>query len=737
MEIKTIELEGIPCFGDQAVELHLAKSNFIYGPNGSGKSSIARKLRKHNFGELERSVSVELFNQQYIQDFINPDAEIPGVFTVRAGSTEVQKRLKQLEGGDGEVGEIAAVEQQLRKLNVSYEKQSKQVIDARQSFEEDVWKLKKSVPDILQKHAFKGLLKNKKKFSEEAAKRSETLLKENYQTQVETEKTLEAKLSSLTIAEASAKVNLFDEIPAIPEISEPVAKLLAKPLSEDSSNRLSELIGRIENSEWVRSGIDHLDHSNGLCPFCQKEIEEVLAEEIRSLFDSEYEGAKASVQLLQQNFDGYIRDLDSYSDRLKEVEIADTAQFESVLLLLKTEIEQIIRNLEAKSADMSSVVTLDSVPSVTAANEELEDLNSKIIQHNLDIENKVEALNKLKDSIWQTFLSKTDVAAAFSRYKGKIENPNKALSKLRPKIEESTNLLNNLRDEYDDCKSQLTSAIEVRDEINRNLKALGFRSFHLSLVDEHSKYRIERSDGQYASLLSEGEKTLISFLYFYQRIKDQITDIGRGKRVWVVLDDPVSSLDSQSLTVISHLCRDLARKSEESDNNLDKFFLLTHNAYFYQESIYEGGRKKAPNRERRLYSLIRKREDGTSKIEAGPVNQIVSTYELLWRDICEAKTDNIVSASVQNSMRRVLEVYFKLIGDVESNVVDKLDVDFQLPAKSLLSWINDGSHQIRWDLDSAQTNLDNAVHFRVFEEIFRVTGQIGHYNMMMSRDIAW
>lgn len=735
MENQTIELVGIPCFGDQAVEFHLAKSNFIYGPNGSGKSSIARKLGEQNLGEPERSISVELFNQQYIQDFINPDAEIPGVFTVRAGSPEIQERLKQLEGGDGEDGEIAKADNQLRNFKGSYEKQEKLVKDATQSFEEDIWELKKSLPGILQKHAFKGFRNNKKRFSEEAARRSETLLEEKYETEVETEKALAAKLSSLNSAEASAKVDLVSEIPAIPEISEPVVKLLAKPLSEDSSNRLSALIGSIENSEWVREGIDHLDHSNGLCPFCQKEIEEVLAEEIRSLFDSEYENAKALVQLLQQNFDGYIRDLDSYIERLKEIEIADTAQFEHVLLLLKTETEKIIRNLELKSADMSRIVVLGSVPSVAAAREELKGLNSQIAQHNLDIENKEEALIKISDSIWKTFLSRKDVAAAFIGYKSRIENPNKALSKLQLKIDNCGKLLNDLRDEYEDCKSQLTSAIDVRDEINENLKGLGFRSFHLSLIDGDSKYRIVRSDGQYASFLSEGEKTLISFLYFYQRIKDEITDSGTPKKIWVVLDDPVSSLDSQSLTVISLLCRNLARKSEEPGNNLDKFLLLTHNAYFYEESIYEGSRRKDPNPERRLYSIIRKNVDGTSKIETTPENQIVSTYELLWQDIREAKTKNIVSASVQNAMRRILEVYFKFIGDVESNVIDKLDIEFQLPAKSLLSWINDGSHKIRWDLDSAQTNLESAVHFRVFEEIFKVADQIGHYNMMMHNEV--
>ena len=95
-----------------------------------------------------------------------------------------------------------------------------------------------------------------------------------------------------------------------------------------------------------------------------------------------------------------------------------------------------------------------------------------------------------------------------------------------------------------------------------------------------------------------------------------------------------------------------------------------------------------------------------------------------------------MTVNVQNAMRRILEVYFKMVsGGIDGDLIDRLSIELQLPAVSLLSWTNDGSHQIRFDLDSANTNLENSVYFRAFENIFRETDQYGHYQMMMDEEI--
>ena len=55
--------------------------------------------------------------------------------------------------------------------------------------------------------------------------------------------------------------------------------------------------------------------------------------------------------------------------------------------------------------------------------------------------------------------------------------------------------------------------------------------------------------------------------------------------------------------------------------------------------------------------------------------------------------------------------------------------------KSLLSYINDGSHSI---MDGFYISPDinlNENAFRLFREIFKETGHLNHYNMMMGEEI--
>ena len=52
--------------------------------------------------------------------------------------------------------------------------------------------------------------------------------------------------------------------------------------------------------------------------------------------------------------------------------------------------------------------------------------------------------------------------------------------------------------------------------------------------------------------------------------------------------------------------------------------------------------------------------------------------------------------------------------------------------RSLIYWINDGSHSIPDDLYIEQQNDVINKYFEVFEKVFKEMNQIEHFNMMMS-----
>ncbi|MFH0083694.1 AAA family ATPase, partial [Pseudomonas aeruginosa] len=57
--------------------------------------------------------------------------------------------------------------------------------------------------------------------------------------------------------------------------------------------------------------------------------------------------------------------------------------------------------------------------------------------------------------------------------------------------------------------------------------------------------------------LSEGERTFVTFLYFYHLLKGSDSESGVTTDRIVVFDDPVSSLDSDILFIVSSLIKAL------------------------------------------------------------------------------------------------------------------------------------------------------------------------------------
>ena len=85
-------------------------------------------------------------------------------------------------------------------------------------------------------------------------------------------------------------------------------------------------------------------------------------------------------------------------------------------------------------------------------------------------------------------------------------------------------------------------------------------------------------------------------------------------------------------------------------------------------------------------------------------------------------------------MRRIIEHYFKLLGKYkDETLLEKFSNPHErIIARSLLCWINDGSHSLPDDLfiESPEQTTNN--YFVMFKQIFINAGQEEHYNMMMS-----
>jgi wobble nucleotide-excising tRNase len=199
----------------------------------------------------------------------------------------------------------------------------------------------------------------------------------------------------------------------------------------------------------------------------------------------------------------------------------------------------------------------------------------------------------------------------------------------------------------------------------------------------------------------------------------------------VVIDDPVSSLDSEVLFIVSTLIRDIFGEVRREEGHLKQIFVLTHNVYFHKELTHHPRRPIPPKDE--TFWVVRKL-DGCSKVKGFDENPVKSSYDLLW---AEVRNPNRSKLTIQNTLRRILEHYFKILGGVKfDDIYKKFEGSDKLICKSLISWIHDGSHSVQDDLSiTIEDDAALEANLRVFKEIFQKSQHGAHYEMMMNGSV--
>lgn len=725
--LQKLDLSGIPCFGTGSPMLEpLSEVTLLYGPNGSGKSSIAVTLS----AELRERNQVLLYGRRYIDSLLEDDASIEGVFTIRDADQDTLRRLKQLlgseDGADKKSGELPKLQDKIKKeaQNLGIKKDDLERVEG--ELAEELWPRRNALPEEL-KFAFDGTGNSKKTLRERTLKFRLTLGKDP---KVRSLEALVSDARALMEPVPETK-SLLPDVPQISVLSKQAETLLLEPITGREDTSFAEFVEKLGNRDWVAAGREPFSRSGGQCPFCQQEAPADLQAELDSLFDAHYEDQIDKVRALLENEQGTLKAFQKLTATVKQLAPENEERILQALQLMIRRLEARVRSIETKIEHPSDRISLESLEDDRARLVSLfESANREAERIKRLLANRSSALEALKAEIWTYFVIRV-AASSLAKFDGAAQGPQQAinslkasLAKLRPQCEE-------LEDEVKRLEEQQTSPLPTVRKINGLLRSLGFLSFKIEALDD-DMYRLVRHGGEAAhSTLSEGERTLVSFLYFYFRALQESYDRSDGEEVVIILDDPVSSLDSDSLFVISLLTRRLFSTQVDKDSSLAQVFLLTHNAYFYKEAVYVPHKQKPG---RRSYLVLSKDDQGVSRVQHYASNPIESTYALLWVEVQEAAraADGIASVSLPNSMRRILENYFRLMGGVAvEQLVENVPDDEKWAQAALLSWTNDGSHSAPWDLSFAGTQFTNKALLKAFKEIFVETDHIAHYQMMM------
>lgn len=190
-----------------------------------------------------------------------------------------------------------------------------------------------------------------------------------------------------------------------------------------------------------------------------------------------------------------------------------------------------------------------------------------------------------------------------------------------------------------------------------------------------------------------------------------------------MIDDPVSSLDSDVLFIVSSLIKELFAEVRKKDSHLKQIFVLTHNVHFHKEITYDQRRKADASLGVETFWIVRKPGDYSS-VEFHASNPIRTSYQLLG---AELKKKAVPALTLQNTMRRILENYFKILGGVDTyDLVGKFEGLEKVQCQSLISWVNDGSHYAPDELFVAIGDGMAASYMRIFFKIFKAANHDAH-----------
>lgn len=316
-----------------------------------------------------------------------------------------------------------------------------------------------------------------------------------------------------------------------------------------------------------------------------------------------------------------------------------------------------------------------------------------------------------------------EVKPEFEQYKNDLKNLKSAEKGIKDSNEKISGTIQENDKRLIELEEQITSTAHTVNEINAILSGYHFDGFELASGDVKGTYKIVRNNGEDAKkTLSEGEKTFVTFLYFYHLLKGSVEKGEITKDRIVVFDDPISSLDSNVLFIVSNLIRNLIYDVKNEAGFVKQIFVLTHNVYFHKEVSY----KIAPCK----YWIVSKLNN-ISTVKEYEYNPIKSSYQLLWQELKEVR--NTGSITIPNVLRRILETYFKIMGKMQfDDLINKFEEEERILCSALISWVQDGSHNISDDLyiDVSEESVNK--YLSVFEKVFKVTGHDEHYNMMMA-----
>ncbi len=731
--IESITISGVATYDTPQKLDGLSLFNFLFGSNGSGKTTVSRVIADETKFPAckvtwKRGTTLQpfVYNHDFVERNFNQSTELKGVFSLG------EKQLDTLAKIDAAKGELNKLTDRIENLTQALQGEDGnggkkgELVTLEAKLKEKCW-VQKQKHDAKLQGGFEGFRSSMERFRgkilQEQVSNTAVLL-----TLPELEKKSESVFGPTPTTEVS--VPAIDTSKLLAHETDPILK--KRVIGKDDVD-IAAMIKKLGNSDWVREGRGFYDVNDGVCPFCQKKTTDEFARSLYEYFDETFVTDSKSIDDLATNYATEVGRIQQQLARIIATpsRFLDVERLQAEKALFDTKIKLNNQRLAEKKKEASRVVELESLSNVCTAIDTLIDAaNTQVTAHNEMVANLATERATLTAQVWKFVLEelKTDLA----EFKAAKDDLDKAIAAMTGQMEKATEDKRRKTSELQILERQATSVQPTINGINDLLRSFGFQGFTLEKAAGGTSYKLVRADGTDAkATLSEGEKTFVTFLYFYHLLKGSDSDSGMTTDRIVVFDDPVSSLDSDILFIVSSLIKGLFDEVRAGTGHIKQIFVFTHNVYFHKEVTYTSPKGKGASPKQMTFWIVRK-AGLVSRIDKHPTNPIKTSYELLWAEVRKPDRSNL---AIQNTLRRILENYFKILGGIDlDDLCAKFGGKEKVICKSLCSWVHDGSHYAHDDLYVSIGDTMVDTYLRVFREIFEKQEHHAHYKMMMGDD---
>lgn len=699
-------------------ELELASKNFIFAKNGSGKSTLSKAILDQKKSEFE----VYVFNgfESLIGENDNLDA-----FSLAVGAGEKEAEIKELED------KIIKTEQDLSLIQ-------KQLVEKRSEDEGTTLFDEYSEKTKLFNEQARKIQNFYKKSARTISLRTEPIIVDNpksYNKNIfESEITNACRLEKTDI---KLYMDIMQSVPnEITSISEKKINFenYLKAVNEIISSKVVEriFIDRLDNQRKINFAKEGLEIHKGekICSFCGNEVSDKVLIELESYFSADEvkklqnrikSGKEQIANLLSEiTANVKIKTEEFFPDLIENAE-KECEKIKRSLAEQKSYLEILLKTLEQKESNL--FVESEELELSVPDNVNYDELNRLIEVHN---QNVLDIKNKQKES--RDSLRYHEIKLLLEEFKYDVEIGN--LNTLEKDRNEKLSVLNSKKDE----KTKLEQALlEYRSQVDklkpkaekqaieRINKKLRLRvAWELDHVDNEKfgYYRIKEGN-QYRSVkkLSTGEKNVIAFLYFIERL-EEVKESRKNNKI-IIFDDPMSSNDDTMQYLIIWELQRLYQNRERNkfDINRDIMVILTHNVHFYLNVQPHGNFKDDQGRTKYDKNNFYRIEHHEFIKITNEKEDFKASYDALWIELKDLYACGH-KLSMLNTMRRIIETYMKF----NSLKQDK----FYQENEQYLKLFNVNSHAI--DDLSAELYTETIEDMReLFYQIFKDNNCDAHF----------